>query len=286
MALFCNQFDKLCNQLKTAVIYCHHHSKGAQGGKKSMDRASGSGVFARDPDAMLDLAELEVTKEIQTNEDGKALIRGVVKSLNEFLPGWEEADDAPSLDDQLSPSAMKLFADEKLKGKIPELVKMATYIENEQRKSRSRTAWRIEGTLREFAPFKPLNLWFEYPIHVPDECGQLGDIKVDDGNPFLKKREQFAESQKEKAKATWEEYEEALEELFSDGTEEVTSKDIAETTGKSTDQVKKDLTGSKGRGGTFNPRHSDNFRKAGYVWNRGRITRKKETGQQPGQREN
>ena len=55
MANFCNQFDKVCTELGCAVIYCHHHSKGSQGGKKSMDRASGSGVFARDPDALKDL---------------------------------------------------------------------------------------------------------------------------------------------------------------------------------------------------------------------------------------
>ena len=42
------------------MIYCHHHSKGAQGDKKAQDRASGSGVFARDPDALLDMIELEV----------------------------------------------------------------------------------------------------------------------------------------------------------------------------------------------------------------------------------
>ena len=47
MAHFCNQFDKVCTELRCAVIYCHHHSKGGQGAKKSMDRASGSGVFAR-----------------------------------------------------------------------------------------------------------------------------------------------------------------------------------------------------------------------------------------------
>jgi RecA-family ATPase len=34
------------------MIYCLHHSKCTQGQKRSMDRASGSGVFARDPDAM------------------------------------------------------------------------------------------------------------------------------------------------------------------------------------------------------------------------------------------
>ena len=64
MARFCNQFDKICTELGTATIYCHHHSKGAQGSKKSMDRASGSGVFARDPDALLDMIELPLTDDI------------------------------------------------------------------------------------------------------------------------------------------------------------------------------------------------------------------------------
>ncbi len=33
MAHFCNQFDKVCTELGCAVIYCHHHSKGAQHGQ-------------------------------------------------------------------------------------------------------------------------------------------------------------------------------------------------------------------------------------------------------------
>ena len=59
MGAFCNQFDKICTEMGASAIYCHHHSKGAQGGKKAMDRASGSGVFARDPDAQLDVIELK-----------------------------------------------------------------------------------------------------------------------------------------------------------------------------------------------------------------------------------
>ena len=39
-ALSCNQFDKICTEMGASAIYCHHHSKGAQGGKKAMDRAS------------------------------------------------------------------------------------------------------------------------------------------------------------------------------------------------------------------------------------------------------
>lgn len=276
MAAFCNQFDKICTQLKAAVIYCHHHSKGAQGGKKSMDRASGSGVFARDPDALLDLTELDLDEKIRKNEAGKAQIRGIIKALNEFVPEWKEQPDAPSQDDLLSPSAMKFYADEKLKGRISEQVKMIRYMEQEQREQDKITAWRIEGTLREFAPFPPLNLWFRYPVHEPDEVGVLVDIKVDDGIPWKRSKKDFAEQQKEKAKETWTEYEEALEELFSDGAEEISYKEVAEITGKSLDAVKKDFCGAKDKRGRFSPRHSKAFKEAGYSWNRGKITRKRE----------
>ena len=65
MAAFCNEFDKICTETSCSVIYCHHHSKGAQGAKRAMDRASGSGVFARDPDAQLDMIELELSDEVR-----------------------------------------------------------------------------------------------------------------------------------------------------------------------------------------------------------------------------
>jgi len=103
MAAFCNQFDKICAETGCATIYCHHHSKGAQGGKRAIDRASGSGVFARDPDAQLDMIQLELDDDLSNNvRDGNA------------------------------------------------------------------TAWRMESSLREFENFKPINFWFEYPIHRLD----------------------------------------------------------------------------------------------------------------------
>ena len=61
MSYFCRQLDEIINETGATVIYCHHHSKGPQGQKKAMDRASGSGVFARDADALLDIIELNVT---------------------------------------------------------------------------------------------------------------------------------------------------------------------------------------------------------------------------------
>lgn len=66
MGYFCNQFDTICDQTGAAVVYCHHHSKGAQGNKKAIDRSSGSGVFARDPDAIVDIVGLEDPRGLTT----------------------------------------------------------------------------------------------------------------------------------------------------------------------------------------------------------------------------
>lgn len=70
MGAFCNQFDYIAKETGASVIYCHHQSKGAQGFKTAMDRASGSGVFARDPDAMLDISELVYEGDAPACADG------------------------------------------------------------------------------------------------------------------------------------------------------------------------------------------------------------------------
>lgn len=85
MGAFCNQFDKICTETGCSTIYCHHHSKGAQGAKRAMDRASGSGVFARDPDAQLDMIQLELTDDLKNNvRDGNATAWRLESSLREF----------------------------------------------------------------------------------------------------------------------------------------------------------------------------------------------------------
>ena len=114
MGYFCNQFDKICTETGCSTIYCHHHSKGAQGSKRAMDRASGSGVFARDPDAQLDVIQLELSEDI----------------LNNVRDNYS-------------------------------------------------TAWRLESSLREFYNIKPVNFWFEYPIHRVDTSGELGDMPAE-----------------------------------------------------------------------------------------------------------
>lgn len=171
MAKFCNQFDLVCRELDCAVIYCHHHSKGAQGGKRSMDRASGSGVFARDPDAMLDMTELTPTDAIREQLRNKAACR-VIKAM---LDKRGHAD-AYGPDDTLSKSRMLAVAKECLG--LADLRAIDAEVAAAQKQADGMTAWRIEGTLREFARFDPVNLWFDYPVHKPD-TGLLEDLQPD-----------------------------------------------------------------------------------------------------------
>ena len=171
MAKFCNQFDLVCRELDCAVIYCHHHSKGAQGGKRSMDRASGSGVFARDPDAMLDMTELTPTDAIREQLRNKAACR-VIKAM---LDKRGHAD-AYGPDDTLSKSRMLAVAKECLG--LADLRAIDAEVAAAQKQADGMTAWRIEGTLREFARFDPVNLWFDYPVHKLD-TGLLEDLQPD-----------------------------------------------------------------------------------------------------------
>lgn len=90
MAKFFNQLDRICKQLGVSIACCHHHSKGAQGGKFSIDRASGSGVFARDPDALLDMIRLNPIDAGKDLEDGQTAWR-ISATLREF-PSPDDID--------------------------------------------------------------------------------------------------------------------------------------------------------------------------------------------------
>lgn len=193
MANFCNQFDKVCTELGCAVIYCHHHSKGSQSGKKSMDRASGSGVFARDPDALLDLIELETPDALMKQEENKA----VCAACKTYLDAHYKWQDDLSQDDLLNSSVMLNYCENKLdKWQWNTLSKQ---VDEARQRIRTKTAWRIEGTLREFPKFEPVNLWFDYPIHRLDEVGSLSDIQPEaERSPW----EELQKRRKENAKKT------------------------------------------------------------------------------------
>lgn len=174
MAKFCNQFDRICAELGCAVIYCHHHSKGSQGGKRSMDRASGSGVFARDPDAMIDLLELNVPETMRVAAENEAGIEVCARRLDQTGTSWREdepRDILCSLPQMLHACRLRISASD--------YDALICDVDAARQRSRQRTAWRIEGTLREFNRFEPRNMWFEYPIHKIDESDILHDCSSD-----------------------------------------------------------------------------------------------------------
>lgn len=173
MAQFCNNFDKVADSLGCAVIYCHHHSKGSQGQKRSMDRASGSGVFARDPDALLDMIELHISEDLVKQQEDAAVCECCTQFLDSHheIDGWREVI---PLDDQVM--ANKMLADTKsLIQPLGLEQALLNAVHASRQKAKSRSAWRVEGTLREFPRFEPVNLWFDYPMHRRDELGVLAD---------------------------------------------------------------------------------------------------------------
>lgn len=182
MAQFCNQFDLVCTELGCAVIYCHHHSKGGQGQKRSMDRASGSGVFARDPDALIDMIELEVTEDVQKAELDKEIVALCIRYMDRNAMYWR---DDVSQDDMCVARTMLDLCKRRLTGKVYE--DLLADIDAAEKVVKSRTAWRVEGTLREFPKFAPVNMWFDYPCHRIDESGILGDLDSDGVQPPWKK---------------------------------------------------------------------------------------------------
>lgn len=169
MGAFCNQFDVIATKLGCSVIYCHHHSKGSQGAKKAMDRASGSGVFARDPDAQLDMIEVEV-------------------------------DDA----------TRNAYMDSGV------------------------TAWRLESSLREFPNIKPVNIWFDYPLHEVDQSGILNNLPVQ-GEAGRNSQDRNAQ----RREAANQEFRNAFEvcEQYDPGAEGVPVKDLANYLGKQQNAV-------------------------------------------------
>lgn len=236
MAHFCNQFDKICTELGCSTIYCHHYSKGGGAGKKSMDRSSGSGVFARDPDAILSLTELEITDALQKQEENKA----VCSKCIEWLHRWGKdnvytQDEACSADQMLNLARANLSA--------LSYQQMMADISAVKDSVKSFTAWRLEGTLREFKSFAPINSWFKYPVHQWQNCESLKDLEysgeINTRNSPYKKNFEKKKSKEEIKK----ERQTSLENAFECGEPneigEVNLSEICDYTGKSEDTIRR-----------------------------------------------
>ena len=186
MAHFMNQFDKLAEALGCSVICCHHHSKGPQADKRVADRASGSGVFARDTDALLDMTELEVSAELRHQILNENLCSAYCEYLGE--------DNIPE-NERTNVDCLERRAETWTQKSALRIIRNKT-----QKTIDAMTAWRVEGTLREFPGFLPINMWFSYPVHSLEARGLLDKAQaVGSQSPYKKGGEavkQAAEAKK------------------------------------------------------------------------------------------
>lgn len=224
MAKFCNQFDKIADALGASVIYAHHHSKGAQGGKKSMDRASGSGVFARDPDALLDMIELDMNKEVKEHFINEARVEAMHTVLDKYVPKWRTYIYQTKKTDDHDFEAMNDYCAEMLGFEQMNELQYLTELKVDEAKHI--TALQISGTLREFATFDPINCFFKYPVHFLDNANLLKGCRPE-GSKKKSKFEKMNETNKKKQDENIELFLNAFEQLNHDG--QVTVKELAES---------------------------------------------------------
>ena len=224
MAKFCNQFDKIADALGASVIYAHHHSKGAQGGKKSMDRASGSGVFARDPDALLDMIELDMNKEVKEHFINEARVEAMHTVLDKYVPKWKTYIYQTKKTDDHDFEAMNDYCAEMLGFEQMNELQYLTELKVDEAKHI--TALQISGTLREFATFDPINCFFKYPVHFLDNGNLLKGCRPE-GSKKKSKFEKMNETNKKKQDENIELFLNAFEQLNHDG--QVTVKELAES---------------------------------------------------------
>lgn len=189
MARFCNNFDQIAAECGCCIVDCHHHSKGAQGAKRSSDRSSGSGVFARDPDAIIDLLPLQTNMAEPVLKD--TLITKLISDAADgvFYDGnWR---DVVSLDAQATPKTFLaalqgIFREEDFSGIIASVKSFLCDF--------AATGWEVSYTVRDFKTPRNHLVWFVYPLHTDEHSDLLADCVPEGEDP----RTRFAARKKDK----------------------------------------------------------------------------------------
>ena len=88
-----NELDMLTVETGAAVAFCHHFAKGNASQKDSIDRASGSGVYARDPDALVILTPHDEQDCMTCDMTLRNFRSPDPFALRWRFPTWEVADD-------------------------------------------------------------------------------------------------------------------------------------------------------------------------------------------------
>jgi len=166
-----NEVESITVETGAAVLFCSHFSKGDQTDKEAMDRVSGSGAWARDPDSLLTMTPHE--------EYDCFSVEGVLRNLppiHPFVVKW----DYPLFvrQDEMNPEKLKKRGP---KGTPPEKLleilseftgltpKEALKIVADQHGIQRRTAYRLKEQLEERGQMKTEDgLWFKVKPVKPD----------------------------------------------------------------------------------------------------------------------
>jgi RecA-family ATPase len=223
MGAFCNLFDRIGTALGAATVYAHHHSKGSQGAKRSIDRSSGSGVFGRDPDACLDLIELDISKDrrgVLVDKHAWVALERLADTLRLDLSGIDEGTRSQA-------DAFLMAVQTAFPAHAPDF---ANCLAATRTAVGLMTGWRIEANLREFAAPPPRRIWFRYPVHTEDDHGLLLDAKAaGEEAPWEASRRAKDDVRKANADSAREDLENAIE--AAGGACQATVQDVAEALG-------------------------------------------------------
>ena len=190
-----NGFDEIGRAGECAMAYIHHYAKGSAAQKSVIDRASGSGVFARDPDAIIALSELYVS-DTDKEEIKARSIEAVVDDQLKSTGQWNNLEkiDSKDLRDRVAKQELAFDYFKKAPGKE----------EFERKLSEAELlgdcpAFRISMVLREFKSPDDQNYFFQYPIHIKDPTGYLETAYLQGDNSIETMNKKKAENTQKRA---------------------------------------------------------------------------------------
>jgi RecA-family ATPase len=179
MAHFCNHFDQISSECGCCFVDCHHHSKGDQSAKRSADRSSGSGVFARDPDAIIDFLPLNIETAEPVLRD-TLLTEIITSAANEVFADrdWrrEVSLDLLSVPRTFLERLAVLYGEEAVKPIIDRVKAFCADF--------SATGWNISYTVRDFKTPHDHKMWFVYPLHTAKHADLLTDCRPEGEPPI------------------------------------------------------------------------------------------------------
>ena len=152
-----NSLEKLATETGAATAFGAHFAKGNASGKQAIDRISGSGVFARDPDSLLIFTKHEA--------DGAFTVEPILRNFapaTPFAVRWEYP--LMQLADDLDPAKLKQAGGRKKQHVLKEL--LAAIAGSTPEKPISIAAWAVAAdiarqTLTDYLPVMRRNDWIQ-----------------------------------------------------------------------------------------------------------------------------